>query len=602
MNTPATTVMYEWKDIPWRKLERDVFKLQKRIFQATKRGDVKTVHRLQRLLLKSQATTLIAVRKVTQDNRGKKTAGIDGVKSLAPVERLQLAQKLIHQPFSTEASPVRRIWIPKRNTDEKRPLGIPTMEDRARQAQVKLVLEPEWEAKFETHSFGFRPGRSAHDALRVIYHCINDLPRYVLDADIAKCFDRINHTALLKKLDTFPAMRRVIHQWLHAGVLDGEELFPTTEGTPQGGVLSPLLANVALHGLQMVIEQAFPAHPCIHPTTGAKTPGKRFTWKPTVVRYADDFVILHQDIHAIQKAKEITATWLKEIGLELKEAKTRITHTLSSEFGTPGFNFLGFNVRQYEQGKNHHRKVKTYRLPFRTFIKPAKETIAAHVKDLSHTIRAMRTSSQEDLIAALNPKITGWANYQAIGLTRELNRLDHILFQQLKRWSRRRHPMHPWKWVARKYWRLETGRWTFGTPDGTCVLANHQRKALRQYPVRSRGSIFDGDWVYWTRRLGKHPGVTPSRARFMRKQDGKCSYCGLYFKADSEIVELDHTDPRLPKDWKHSYNLQLLHAHCHDQKTARDYAVGIRNNDRIIEELDEGKSSRPVLKTSALGD
>lgn len=251
-----TKSAYEWKDIPWSRLERNVFKLQKRIFRASSRGDVRTVHRLQKLLMKSWSARCLAVRRVTQENQGKRTAGIDGVKSLTPQQRVNLVKKLKLEP---RATPTRRVWIPKPgNKEEKRPLGIPTMVNRAQQAKVKLALEPEWEAKFEPNSYGFRPGRSCHDAVEAIYNAINQLPKYVLDADICKCFDRIDHEALLNKLETFPKLRRVIRTWLKAGVVDQGQLYPTNEGAPQGGTISPLLMNVALHGLETKIKAAFP--------------------------------------------------------------------------------------------------------------------------------------------------------------------------------------------------------------------------------------------------------------------------------------------------------------------------------------------------------
>ncbi|MGI2909658.1 reverse transcriptase N-terminal domain-containing protein, partial [Tolypothrix sp. VBCCA 56010] len=251
-NTQSQQLMVEWHKINWRKLERNVYKLQKRIYRASQRGDVKAFRKLQKTLMKSWSARALSVRRVTQDNQGKKTAGVDGQKSLTPKQRLDLIGLL---KLGSKVSPTRRVWIPKPGTEEKRPLGIPTMKDRALQALVKLALEPEWEARFEPNSYGFRPGRSCHDAVEAIYKAIRLKPKYVLDADIAKCFDRIDHEALLRKLNTFPTIRRQIRAWLKAGVMDGKQLFPTSEGTPQGGVISPLLANIALHGMEERIKQ-----------------------------------------------------------------------------------------------------------------------------------------------------------------------------------------------------------------------------------------------------------------------------------------------------------------------------------------------------------
>src|SRR6266699_4322360 len=303
--------MYRWEHLPWETIERQVYKLQKRIYQASLRDDTKAVHRLQRLLMRSWSAKCLAVRRVTQDNQGKNTAGIDGIKRLRPNERMALVHRL---DLDIKAQPVRRVWIPKPGTREKRGLGIPVMQDRALQALLKLALEPEWEARFEPNSYGFRPGRSGHDAIEEIYSAICKKPRYVLDADIAKCFDRINHQALLTKLATFPTMRRVIKAWLKAGIMEGLTLTPTEEGCPQGAVISPLLANVALHGLEEHVTSAFPAR--------MKREGQSIRWRPTVVRYADDLVILHRDVTVVEQAKQIATGWLAEMGLEFKPSTT----------------------------------------------------------------------------------------------------------------------------------------------------------------------------------------------------------------------------------------------------------------------------------------
>lgn len=222
-----------WKDINWQQAERYVFKLQKRIYSASRCGDVKRVRKLQRTLMRSWFNKVLAVRRVTQDNQGKKTAGIDGVKSLSPAARLQLAGEV---KLTGKSKPTRRVWIPKPGRDEKRPLGIPVMYDRTLQAVVKAALEPEWEANFEPNSYGFRPGRSAHDAIRQIKTCIQHQAKYVLDADIAKCFDCIDHEALLNKLNMKGLVRQQIKAWLKSGVIDKGAFTATSEGTPQGGV------------------------------------------------------------------------------------------------------------------------------------------------------------------------------------------------------------------------------------------------------------------------------------------------------------------------------------------------------------------------------
>ena len=320
---------YEWKHLPWKRFAAQVFKLQKRIYRASRRGDVRTVRRLQRLLMASRAAKYLAVRRVTQDNRGKRTPGVDGVANLEPAARLALAATL---RLSPRAQPVRRVWIPKPGSTEQRPLGIPTVRDRAAQTLARLALEPEWEARFEPNSYGFRPGRSCHDAILAIYAIyfgVCKKAKYVLDADIAKCFDRIDHAALLAKLRTFPTLRRAIRGWLNAGVMDHGALFPTEEGTPQGGAISPLLANVALHGLETAVRAAFPRQ------------------EPLVVRYADDFVVLQEDLAVIERAQAVTNAWLAEMGLELKPSKTRITHTLVEHEEHVGFDFLGWTVRQF---------------------------------------------------------------------------------------------------------------------------------------------------------------------------------------------------------------------------------------------------------------
>jgi len=234
-------------------------------------------------------------------------------------------------------------------------------------------LEPEWEAKFEPNSYGFRPGRSCHDAIEAIFTSIKGVEKYVLDADIAKCFDRINHDALLDKLQTFPLMRRIIKAWLKAGIMDGDTLFPTREGTPQGGVISPLLANIALHGLETEIQSRFQRNKRAGTTM--------MMWTPAVIRYADDFVVLHRDEGVVRECQRIAQDWLKGMGLELKSSKTRIGHTLKEMDGTAGFDFLRFTVRQFPVGKYHTGKQGGKALGFKTIIKPSKKKVKLHLRN-----------------------------------------------------------------------------------------------------------------------------------------------------------------------------------------------------------------------------
>jgi RNA-directed DNA polymerase len=555
----AEMPVYEWSDLPWPKLEQVVYKLQKRIFQASQRGETKTVHRLQRLLITSRSAKLLAVRKVTQDNRGKKTAGVDGVKNLTPRLRLQLAGTL---SVATKVEPVRRVWIPKPGKTERRPLGIPTMENRAAQTLARLALEPEWEARFEPNSFGFRPGRSCHDAIEAVFHGICLMPRFVLDADIAACFDQINHSALLRKLETFPTLRRAIRGWLTAGAWDGVDFKPTEAGTPQGGPLSPLLANIALHGLETHIRAAVPK---------VKQVNGCILWrnKPIVVRYADDFVVLHEAREVIEQARQVAAEWLNEMGLQLKPEKTRVCHSLEPATGlSVGFDFLGFDVRQHRIG--YHRSPGHQ--GFKTIIKPSKSAQKRHHQKTRELVRRYRTAPQAGLIAALNPVISGWSRYYSTVVSKQVfGRMDSVLHSQLRRWSRRRHPRKSTYWVAGRYWHTEgLRRWVFGRKGEARLRRYDETPIVRHVKVQGDASFYDGDLLYWASRLGRHPELPRSRAHLLKQQKGRCTWCGLLFTTMEDIIEVDHKVPRSRGGINTIQNRQLLHGHCHDAKTASD--------------------------------
>lgn len=547
---------FEWNQIPWRKLERKTFKLQKRIFQASSRGDVKAVHRLQKMLMKSWSAKCLAVRRVTQDNRGKKTAGVDGLKSLSPKARLILVASL---KVTNKVAPTIRVWIPKPGSKEKRPLGIPTMYDRALQALTKMALEPEWEAKFEPNTYGFRPGRSCHDAIEAIFISIIKQPKYVLDADISKCFDRINHTALLNKLETTPTLRRVIKAWLKAGVVEyGIGYLPTKAGTPQGGVISPLLANIALHGLENRIKQAFPRR---YPTVNRKEVPIP---SPEVIRYADDFVILHKDLSVIKKAQEVAADWLKGMGLELKPSKTKISHTLEKYEGSVGFDFLGFNVRQYKVGKY---RTKTLAKGYKTLIKPSQERVRQHIQQIGEVIDSLKAATQENLIGKLNLIIKGWCNYYSSVVSKNVFRkANYLTYQKLRAWAIRRHPKKGKKWVSNKYWHIWDGKgWNFtakGKVRTLKLLLHSDVPIVRHIKVKGNKSPYDGDWSYWATRMGKHPETPKRVSMLLKRQKGICHNCGLYLTSETHM-EVHHLDKNHKNNrWE---NLALVHNHCHDQ-------------------------------------
>ncbi|NEN98971.1 MAG: group II intron reverse transcriptase/maturase [Moorea sp. SIO3I7] len=544
----------EWNQVNWRKLERTVFKLQKRIYQASQRGDVRVVRKLQKTLMKSWSGKMLAVRKVTQQNKGKKTAGIDGRKALKNKQRLILVASL---KIYKKPQPTRRVWIDKPGRNEKRPLGIPTIYDRALQGLTKQVLEPEWEARFEPNSYGFRPGRSCHDAIEAIFTGIARKPKWVLDADISKCFDKINHEKLLTKLNTYPSMRRLIKGWLKAGVMDEGTFSPTIEGTPQGGIISPLLANIALHGMEERINKY-----------AEMLPGRKARNKQALnfVRYADDFIIMHKSKEVVEECQRIIEIWLNDIGLELKPSKTKLVHT------TEGYDFLGFNIRQYPVGKNHSKQ------GFKTLIKPSKKRVKEHWEQLSKVIDKYRAAPQEALIRRLRPIRKGWCNYNRSVVSKETFKgLDNKLWNKLQRWGYRRHPNKSRTWVNKKYWGTKVEKpknpwdapkkdnWVFMTKEDNYLPKYAKTKIVRHVKVKETRSPFDGDLTYWNNRMAKHPEMTSQKGKLLKRQKGKCSHCGLTFK-EGDLMETHHIIPRAQGGNDQLRNLELLHLHCHDEK------------------------------------
>lgn len=582
-----------WNKLPWRKLEQHVYRIQKRIFKAKERGNQRAVQKLQKLLLKSRASRLLAVRRVTQDNQGKKTAGVDGVKSVPPAQRLEMVERIHPKHWKYKKSPpVRRIYIPKPGKLEKRPLGIPVMETRAQQALAKCALEPEWEACFEANSYGFRPGRSCQDAIQAIFLAICKKPKYALDADIAGCFDNINQEALLAKLKTYPAMRRTIHSWLKAGMFDQGAFAPTDRGTPQGGVISPLLMNVALHGLETFVVQHLTRR------TGKKSQ-KVF---PTVIRYADDFVVLDEDLAIIEQAQDLITAWLAQMGLELKASKTHITHTLHLHQERIGFDFLGWTVRQFPVGKTHTGTDRWGNaLGFKTIITPSKEAVKRHIQELKQLIKKHTHASQGQLIKELNQVIHGWTNYyRSMVANATFQHCRYLLFQQLQRWGKRRHPHKSGTWISNVYWHVDEGKgWIF--TDHKSILWQHdQTEIQRHIKVKGTASPYNGDLLYWSQRLRTHPMLNGQLGKLLQKQAGKCRWCELLFR-DGDIIEIDHIIPKRLGGGEELSNKFALHRHCHDQRHAQR-VQGTHDKGQVTEEPDDANVSRPVLKPSGGGD
>lgn len=560
----------DWKSINWRKIQLRIWRIQKKIYDCSRRSEKFKVIKLQKILINLLEAKLLAVRKVTQDNRGKKTAGVDGVRLLTPTKRFQLAYSL---KIDGRCDPIKRRLIPKQgNPEEFRPLGIPTIRDRAKQALVLLALEPEWEVKFEKNSYGFRPGRRPHDAIEAIHSSINKAPKYVLDGDIRKCFDQINHDALLDKLDTFPVMHRQVRAWLKAKIIMQDETIFPQKGTPQGGVLSPLLANIALNGIEDLLSDWVAEIP-------AFSPGGHRISKPNrrkrllFVRYADDFVVLHPDKEIVESAKTLIEEFLKTMSLEIHEGKTRITHTyLSVDNQRPGFKFLGFWIRNYPVGKTKRGKRGA---EYKTFIRPHPKNISDVLRKVKEVLRQNRNVIT--VVERLNPIIRGWANYfSTVASKKTFSAMDSKLMMQLMRWGKRKHPTRSKAWIRNRYLfkdvKNEKSRLRFGyigkKQEVIGIRYFAETPIVRHTKVVGDKSIYDNDLVYWSdrgRALGDR-AFSKSILRILRNQDNKCNICSLQF-LPGDVIEIDHIVPKASGGADHYGNLQALHGHCHDQKS-----------------------------------
>jgi RNA-directed DNA polymerase len=519
-----STDPFDWDAIDWRVDEKRVRRLRQRIFTATRAGDWKQVRNLQKLMLRSRANTLVSVRRVSQHNSGRRTPGVDGRVALTSRARAELADSLHRRSRSAPALPVRRVHIPKKN-GKRRPLGIPVLADRAQQQRVRNALEPEWEARMDARQYGFRPGRGTHDAIQRIFATLSGRRArrsWVLDADLEAAFDRLDHDHILSRLGTFPG-REQIRAWLNAGVVDNNRYSPTREGTPQGGVISPLLLNITLQG----IEEAVGSRTFRNGRTDPKT--------PVVVVYADDLVVLCHSREQAEAARERLSAWLAPKGLRLNEAKTRVV-SVDNE----GFDFLGYSIRRHRTADGH-----------KVLIRPSREAMIKIRRRLKAEIRATRGHPASALIGRLNPIIRGQAAYYRNAVSkRAFNNLDTTLWQHLYKWARREHRRKGRIWVANRYFdkfnTARNDRWVFGDRKTGAYLHKYSwTPIVRHVLVDGRASPDDPTLArYWAdrqrRRNQQSPPIKPSTSRALRAQNWRCPLCGDYLLFTETYPESMH--------------------------------------------------------------
>jgi len=530
----AVKLTVQWKSIDWKYAEAVVNRLQARIAKATQEKKWNTVKRLQYLLTHSYYAKLLAVRKVTT-NKGKKTAGIDKVLWNTPAQKMNAVLSLTDKGY--KASPLRRVYIEKKGKKAKRPLGIPTMYDRAMQALYALALDPVAEVTADKRSFGFRRGRCCQDACEYIFA---DLARsvcaeWVLEGDIKGCFDNISHEWLTANI---PMDKSILKQFLKAGFVFRGDLFPTDDGTPQGGVISPILANMALDGMEKVLSDRF------HTNRLGKV-DLRFknAHKVNLVRYADDFVVTAATEEIAMEAKEVIRDFLKTRGLELSEEKTVISHI------DDGFDLLGWTFRKFK-GK--------------LIIKPSKKAIKAFVATLSETIlQRGKAWTQELLIQKLNQQIRGWTNYhQSVCASHAFAHTDYMLYQLLWRWAKRRHPKKGQWWVSTKYWhRKGTRSWVFCTDNVELLRVDHI-PIVRHTRVRMDANPYL-EPEYFIQRQFNH-GMKRLSGRFKqiwRNQEGRCYHCDQPMDVRDER-EMYFKVPKSSGGKDEVRNMAYVHKHC----------------------------------------